>query len=83
MSKKSADKTAKLQTAMKRYLDAYPGDLMCALQVWYEGLEGCGVPNPAEMDEMNAFLGGLSGWKAVGNVRYEKFGSQYSFERVK
>ncbi len=82
MSKIASGNTAELEKAMKQYLDAFPGDTICALQVWYEGLEGCGVPNPMELDAMNAVLAGLAGWKAVGNVRYEKFGSQYSFKKV-
>lgn len=83
MSKVSTDNKAQLQSAMQRYLDAFPGDTICALQVWYEGLGGCGVPNSQEMEAMNAVLESLEGWKAVGNVRYEKFGLQYSFKRTK
>ena len=29
------------------WLEEYPGDLICARQLWYEGLEGEGVPDPA------------------------------------
>jgi hypothetical protein len=35
-----------------------------------------------QMDAMNAVLAGFADWKAVGNVRYEKFGAQSSFKRV-
>ncbi|NLO96903.1 MAG: hypothetical protein GX091_02310, partial [Peptococcaceae bacterium] len=69
--------------AIKRYLDEFPGDIICALQVWYEGLGGCGVPTPADMEAMNAVLNTLEDWEPIGDVRYEKFGAQKSFKRVK
>lgn len=71
-----------LREAMTRYLKEFPGDTICARQIWYEGLGGCGVPKPADMDAMHAVLNSQTDWKAVGNWRYEKFGSQYSYKRV-
>jgi hypothetical protein len=68
---------------MKRYLDDFPGDVVCPLQVWYEGIGGCGVPGKADMEAMEAVLGSLENWKSVGEVRYEKFGKQPSYARVK
>jgi hypothetical protein len=75
--------TKELTVAIKRYLNNFPGDTICARQIWYEGLGGQGVPNPSEMDSMHTVLNSLSDWKAVGNVRYEKFGQQHSFRRMK
>jgi hypothetical protein len=83
MSAISTGNTKELIGAMTRYLDEFPGDTICARQIWYEGLGGCGVPNPADMDAMHSVLNRLKDWKPVGNVRYEKFGVQYSFKRLK
>jgi hypothetical protein len=75
--------TKELYSAMTRFLNKFPGDTICARQIWYEGLGGCGIPNPADMDAMDTVLNSLKNWKSVGNVRYEKYGAQYSFKRVK
>jgi hypothetical protein len=72
-----------LKTTMVKWISEYPGDTLCALQVWYEGFEGCGVPTPEDIEAIEAVLGSLEGWKHIGNVRYEKFGVQNSFKRVK
>lgn len=63
------------------WLEEYPGDLICARQLWYEGLEGEGVPDPALVVRLEELIAALPDWKAVGNVRYEKYGAQYSFKR--
>ncbi len=83
MARFSTNDTEQLQSAMGRYLDELPAGTVCALQVWYEGLGGYGVPNPADMDAMHAVLNSLDGWKPAGNLRYERYGVQYSFKRVK
>jgi hypothetical protein len=83
MSKISTSNTGELLLAMRKYLDEFPGDTICVLQIWYEGLGGCGVPTPADMEAMTAVLNTLEDWKPIGNVRYEKFGVQNSFKRVK
>ena len=72
-----------LNKATQEYIDAFPGELMCALQLWYEGLGGMGTPTTAEMQALNEALVSLKGWKDVGGVRYEKFGVQQSVARVK
>ena len=69
------------QETMKRYLNDYPGDVICPLQVWYE-LGGCGTPGRAEMKAMEDVLDGLEDWKDAGEIRYEKFGKQPSYRRV-
>jgi len=71
-----------LSAAADKYLGDFPGDLICALQLWYEGLGGQGTPNPAEMAAMNAVLGAAAGWKDVGGMRFEKYGVQQSYKRV-
>ncbi|NLO47980.1 MAG: hypothetical protein GX111_06645 [Clostridiales bacterium] len=73
---------SQLRSAITRYLDAFPGDTICARQIWYEGLGGCGVPNPADMAAMEAVLSDIPGWKPIGDVRYEKFGTQNSYKRA-
>ncbi len=82
-SKVSTGNSEELKGAMSSWLTEFPGDLICARQIWYEGLGGCGVPNPADMAAMEATLNGLGDWKNVGNVRYEKFGAQNSWKRSK
>ena len=72
-----------LKAAVEKYLGKFPGDLICALQLWYEGLGGQGVPTPAEMAAMEATLGSAAGWKDVGGVRFEKFGVQKSYKLIK
>ena len=79
--KVSTANTQGLTNAMTAWLNEFPGDLICARQIWYEGLGGCGVPNPADMAAMEDVFNGLSGWKNVGDVRYEKFGMQNSWKR--
>jgi hypothetical protein len=81
-SKISTGNAGELAAAMKQWLGEFPGDLTCARQIWYEGLGGCGVPNPADMNAMEAVLSSLSDWKNVGNQRYEKFGAQNSWKRI-
>jgi hypothetical protein len=79
----STGNTKELTSAMTKWLKEFPGELICARQIWYEGLGGCGVPNPADMAAMEGVLNSLTDWKNVGNVRYEKFGGQNSWKRVK
>jgi hypothetical protein len=82
MSGVSAANASQLRSEISRYLDKFPGDTICALQIWYEGLGGCGVPSPADIEAMEAVLSSLSGWKHIGNIRYEKFGTQNSYKKV-
>lgn len=77
VSQTEVAKTAKL------YLESFPGNLICARQIWYEGLEGCGVPSAETLETLTSVLSSLPEWKDVGNVRYEKFGQQPSFKKVK
>jgi len=72
-----------LRAAADKYFDAYPGELICALQLWYEGLGGQGVPDATEMAAIQDAIGNTPGWKDVGDVRYEKFGVQKSYKRAK
>lgn len=81
-SKVSTGNTKELTSAMTNWLKEYPGEIICARQIWYEGLGGYGVPNPADMAAMEDVLNSLTDWKNVGNMRYEKFGGQNSWKRV-
>ena len=81
-SKISTSNKKELTSAMTKWLKEFPGNLICARQIWYEGLGGCGIPNLADMAAMEEVLNGLADWKIVGNVRYEKFGGQNSWKRV-
>ena len=71
-----------IKSGAEAYLAAYPGDVTCALQVWYEGLGGHGVPGPEQTAELEGILGSAGGWTDAGDVRYEKFGVQKSFKRA-
>jgi hypothetical protein len=82
-SKVSTGNTKELASVMTQWLKEFPGELICARQIWYEGLDGCGVPNPADMAAMEGVFNSLGDWKNVGIVRYEKFGGQNSWKRVK
>jgi len=68
--------------AIIKWLEDFPGDMTCALQIWYEGLGGMGTPTTAEVSAVEAALGSIDGWKPVGKVRYEKMGMQQSFKRT-
>ena len=71
-----------LSAAVGKYLNEFPGDLICALQLWYEGLGGQGVPGVAEMTSIQDAIAGVSGWKDVGIMRFEKFGMQKSYSNA-
>ena len=81
MPKISTANTGEISTAVKRWLDTYPGDTICALQVWYQGLEGCGVPSRTVVETITGILDGMDNWKPLGDVRDERYGVQYSFRR--
>ena len=70
-----------LLAAVEKYLGDFPGDLICALQLWYEGLGGQGAPNPSETAAVQDAIAKATGWTDVGAVRYEKYGMQKSFKR--
>jgi hypothetical protein len=71
-----------LRASVARFLAAFPGDTICLRQLWYEGLSGQGVPEPARMEEMRAAIDGCGEWKPIGDVRHEKYGVQFTFRRV-
>lgn len=71
------------KAAVAKYLAEFPGDLICARQIWYEGLGGQGVANPETVLEIEAAIDAVAGWDNVGSVRYEKFGEQNSWKLAK
>lgn len=71
------------KAAVAKYLAEFQGDLICARQIWYEGLDGHGVANPESVAEIEAAIDEAPGWANVGNVRYEKFGEQNSWKLKK
>jgi hypothetical protein len=74
-------RVGKLSTAITRWLNDFPGDVTCALQIWYEGLGGMGTPNPAEVAAIEEIVSVAKGWAPAGNMRHEKMGQQPSFKR--
>lgn len=81
MPKISLNNTEGLSVTVRQWLDRFPADIICALQIWYEGLNGYGVPQEADLEALNAVLHGFEDWQSVGDIRYEKYGMQYSFKR--
>jgi len=71
------------KAAVAKYLAEFPGDLICARQIWYEGLNGHGVADPETVLDIEAAIDAVSGWSNVGMVRYEKFGEQNSWKLSK
>ena len=71
------------KAAVEKYFREFPGDLICALQLWYEGLGGQGVPNAAAIAAIEDEIANTPGWSDVGNTRYEKYGVQRSYKFVK
>ena len=80
MAKIDVSDSAALKAAVEKYLGEFPGDLICALQLWYEGLGGQGVPDASEMAAIQEAIANVAGWDEVGSVRYEKFGVQRSYK---
>jgi hypothetical protein len=83
MPRFSTGDTVLLERRITSYLDAFPGDVICPLQIWYEELGGYGVPEPADMRAMTDVLDKQKNWNDAGMIRYEKFGVQNSYRRVK
>ena len=71
-----------LRAAADKYFGEFPGEMICALQLWYEGLGGQGVPNAVEMAAVQDAIAATPGWNEVGDVRYEKFGVQKSYKNA-
>ena len=71
-----------LKAAVEKYLGELPSNLICALQLWYQGLGGQGVPNAAEMAAIQDAIASTSGWEDAGNLRDERFGVQKTYKRA-
>jgi hypothetical protein len=79
----STGDTALSERRIASYLDDFPDAVVCPLQIWYEALGGCGAPEPADMAAVTEALEKQGGWTDAGVVRYEKFGPQRSYRRVR
>jgi len=71
-----------IKAAVEKYLSEFPGSLICALQLWYQGLGGQGVPNPPEIAVIQKTMAEIPGWEDVGDVRDERFGVQKTYKRT-
>ena len=71
------------KTAFDKFMAEFPGDTICARQLWYEGLNGHGTASPETVAEIEAALDDTPDWKNVGGVRYEKYGTQNSWKLTK
>ncbi|MDR0861930.1 MAG: hypothetical protein LBN30_04030 [Oscillospiraceae bacterium] len=83
MAKVNTQNASELKAAVEKYLAEFPGDLICARQLWYEGLGGEGAANATTVAAIEAAIAAVPGWNNVGDVRYEKFGSQNSYKLAK
>jgi hypothetical protein len=83
MSGFSTGDTALPERRIASYLDDCPSDVICPLQIWYEGLGAYGTPEPADMDAIAEMLERRADWTDAGVVRYEKFGAQKSYKRAR
>jgi hypothetical protein len=83
MPRFSTGDTALLERRIASYLDDFPSDVICPLQIWYEGLGAYGVPEPADTAAVTDVLERQAGWTRAGVIRYEKFGAQQSYARVR
>ncbi len=81
MPKYSTANVEELTRDIQRWLDQFPGDIVCARQIWYEGLNAYGVPNPYDMEALHKVLNGMKDWTFIGDVRHEKFGVQPSYKK--
>jgi hypothetical protein len=82
MPRFSTGDTALLERRITSYLDAFSGDVICPLQIWYEALGGYGVPEPADTAAVTDVLDKSEVWIDAGVIRYEKFGPQKSYKRT-
>jgi hypothetical protein len=71
-----------LETVVLRWLKEFPGDQICPLQIWYEAFEGCGTPSAEDEAAIAEVLNSQPVWKSVGNVRYEKYGAQPTWDKL-
>jgi len=69
-------------SAVGKLLAEYQGELICALQLWYQGLDGQGVPNACQFEAIQDAIANTPGWSDVGNVRDERFGMQKTYKRA-
>ncbi len=81
MPKNCTYSTNTMPEDVKTFLDQFPGDTICPLQVWYEGLGAYGVPSSEDMAALTATMNALPEWRPIGTVRYEKYGNQQSYYR--
>lgn len=77
----TAGQAFKHEERIRGYIKGYRGDMLCARQVWYEALEGCGIPDDEDISFISRVLESTDGWTDVGVQRYEKFGRQPSYSR--
>ncbi|MDR1068501.1 MAG: hypothetical protein LBL36_04570 [Clostridiales Family XIII bacterium] len=76
------EKAEALQAAVSAYLADYIGETVSAIQIWYEGLGGFGVPEPQDTEAITAVVNASANWTDAGSVRHEKFGVQPSWKRA-
>ena len=66
---------AELVEKIKEILKDHPSEYMNAYRVWYEGFEGCGMPDTYVYDVIvETFRSLTEDWKDIGPRRWEKYG---------
>ena len=71
-----------LIAAVESYLTDYQGELISALQLWYQGLGGQGVPNPGKVAAIQNAILNTPGWADAGDMRDERFGIQRTYRHA-
>ncbi|MDR2501885.1 MAG: hypothetical protein LBC78_01395 [Oscillospiraceae bacterium] len=82
MANMNMSSQSSLKSGVDKYLSEFPGKLICARQLWYEGLGGQGTLSPDELAAVETAIESNPSWVSAGSVRYEKFGTQNSFRRT-
>ncbi len=58
----------------KEIAAACPSEITNVYRVWYEGFDGCGVPNADTVAAIEKGILENSNWEPAGKVRFEKYG---------
>ncbi|MCC8047830.1 MAG: hypothetical protein LUC19_05610 [Oscillospiraceae bacterium] len=59
---------------VKEILDACPSEHTCSYRVWYEGFEGCGMPQVPTKEAIERAIDKLPDWDRIPAMRFEKYG---------
>ena len=69
---------------IRRYLDTYGPDKVCAAQLWQEALGNKDtLPSKRDSTQLNQIMSAIPGWeRADGTMRFKRYGAQRGFRRI-